>query len=264
MSGDAMTDLLFGLPWWGMVVVTLAVFLLAVEMGFRLGRSAKGEPHDERMTGQISVLVGAILGLLGLLLAFSFGIVESRFSARKDLVIAEANAIGTSYLRAKILPEPQASRIQSYLREYVDLRTRPATSEALEGPIQRSVELHGDLWDEAISLGQAEPGSEIVALFVSSLNDVIDLHTSRVTVAPHQRFPRAIFNMLFIVSFFAMMVLGYGTGVCRRRAPLPTAAVILSISSVFALIDALDAPGTGLFRVDQWALEDLQRTLAEP
>lgn len=247
-----------------MVLATLALFLLAVEIGFRLGRSARAGPHDERMTGQVSVLVGAILALLGLLLAFSFGIVESRFSARKDLVIAEANAIGTSYLRAKLLPEPHASRIQVYLRQYVDLRTQPSTSEALDDAIRRSVHLHGELWDEATSLGQADPRSQMIALFVSSLNDVLDLHTSRVTVALHQRFPRPIFNMLFIVSFFAMMVLGYGAGVCGRRAPLPTAAVILSISSVFVLIDALDAPGTGLFRVDQWALEDLQRTLADP
>jgi hypothetical protein len=258
------TDLLFGLPWWGMVVATLAVFFLAVEAGFRLGRAPWTGPDDERMRAEVSVLVGAILALLGLLLAFSFSIVESRFSARKALVIAEANAIGTSYLRAKILPEPHASRIQDYLRQYVDLRTRPSAPEGLEGAMQRSTELHAQLWAEARALGQADPTSHMVALFVSSLNDVIDLHTSRVTVALHQRFPRPIFNMLLVVSFFAMMVLGYGGGVYRRRAPLPTAAVILSISSVFVLIDTLDAPGTELFRVDQWALEDLQRTLAKP
>jgi hypothetical protein len=101
----------------------------------------------------------------------------------------------------------------------------------------------------------------MVALFVSSLNAVIDLHTSRVTVALHQRFPRPIFNMLFVVSLLAMMMLGYAAGVCRRRAPIPTAAVILAISSVFVLINALDSPRSGLFRVSQWAMEDLQRMM---
>lgn len=260
MSG--LTELLFGLPWWGTVIAALALLTLAVEGGFRLGSSGWAGPSDERMTGQVSVLVGAVLALLGLLLAFSFSIVDSRFSARKALVLDEANAIGTSYLRAKILPEPQSTQIQSLLRQYVDSRVAPNTPEELEHVIERSAKLHGELWREATALGQAAPRSQMVALFVSSLNQVIDLHTSRVTIVLHQRFPRPIFNMLFIVALLAMMVLGYAGGVCGRRAPMPTSAVILAISSVFALINALDAPGSGLFRVNQWAMEDLQRMMA--
>lgn len=259
---NRLTELPFGLPWWGTVIAALVVFMLAVEGGFRLGTSGWAGPSDASMTGQVSVLVGAVLALLGLLLAFSFSIVDSRFSARKALVLAEANAIGTSYLRAKIVPEPHATQLQSLLRQYVDARVAPRTPDELNKAIEHSGEIHRALWREAIALGRADPRSQMLALFVSSLNDVIDLHTSRVTVALYQRFPRPIFNMLVVVSFLAMMVLGYAAGVCRRRAPMPTAAVILAISSVFVLLNALDAPGSGLFLVNQGAMEDLQRMMA--
>ena len=100
-------------------------------------------------------------------------------------------------------------------------------------------------------------------LFISSLNEVIDLHTSRVTVGLRQRLPRPIFYVMFLVSCLAMVVLGYGAGLSQRRSSMPTVAVILAISSVITLIYGLDAPGTGLFQVNQWAMEDLRRTLAE-
>ena len=144
-----MLDLLFGLPWWSAIVATGAVLLLAVELGFRLaGFPSVGAPH-ERMAAQVSVLVGAILALLGLLLAFSFTIVEARFSARKALVLDEANAIGTTYLRAKLLPEPHAGQIRRQLRQYVELRLSPKTPSELEDAIQRSERLHAQLWGEA-------------------------------------------------------------------------------------------------------------------
>src|SRR5688572_21496365 len=126
--GEAMgslTELPFELPWWGIVLTTFVVFMLAVEGGYAIGSSGWGGASDDRMTGHVATLVGAVLALLGLLLAFSFSIVDSRFSARKALVLDEANAIGTSYLRAKILPDPHATRVRSLLRQYVDARVTP-------------------------------------------------------------------------------------------------------------------------------------------
>src|SRR5690606_38751307 len=107
-------DLLLSLPAWGILLILVALLLLADELGFRLGRRHATDSQDR--CSRVAVFVAALLALLGLLLAFSFSIVEARFSARKALVIDEANAIGTTYLRAKLLPAPHGERIQRTLR----------------------------------------------------------------------------------------------------------------------------------------------------
>ena len=109
------------LPIWGVFLATVAVVLLAVEGGFRLGqyRRRRSEQEDRPPVGE---MVAATLALLGFMLAFTFGLAASRFDVRRGLVIDEANAIGTTYLRAGLLPEPHRSDVQSLLREYVDVR----------------------------------------------------------------------------------------------------------------------------------------------
>jgi drug/metabolite transporter (DMT)-like permease len=99
---------------------------------------------------------------------------------------------------------------------------------------------------------------------VASLNELIDLHTSRLSTSLHQRLPSPIFNVLFGVAMIAMLVLGYAGGLGAGRAPLPVAALILSLSSVFVLIYQMDSPSSPLFQISQWALEDVRRTLQAP
>jgi hypothetical protein len=255
---------MFGLPWWGSFLALAVTLLAIVELGFRLAGVGASKPSGGDVAGQASVVLGGILAMLGLLLAFSFGIVEARYAARKALVLDEANAIGTTYLRAGLLPEQQAASVRRLLREYVQLRIRPSTPSAIARAIERSAQIHTDLWREAEDVGKANAESEVVGLFVSSLNEMIDLHTSRVSISLHQRLPSAIFNVLFGVATIAMLVLGYAAGLAKGRAPLPVAALILSLSSVFVLIYQMDSPTAPMFRISQWALEDVQRTMQTP
>src|SRR5690606_20086363 len=113
-----------------------------------------------------------------------------RFVERRQLVLEEANAIGTTYLRASFLPPPHRDEVQTLLRQYVELR-RAATPEELPMALERSQTLHRALWAEAIASSEQKP-DPITALFVQSLNQMLDLHESRVTVALHQRMPKAI------------------------------------------------------------------------
>jgi hypothetical protein len=252
-----------GLPWWGAFVAFAACLFIAAELGFRLGRSARKMNPVRGGAGQVGAVLGGLLGLLGLLLGFSFGIVESRYSARKALVVQEANAIGTSYLRAALLPEARGAKIRSLLRGYVDLRLRPATPAALQDAIASSGQIHGELWREAELVGKAEPSSKVVGLFIESLNEVIDLHTSRVSVVLHQRLPAGIFRMLLTVSLLALLVLGYASGLVPLREPVTMAALVVCVASVVVMIRELDIPGASLFRVDQWAMEDVRRSMTE-
>ncbi len=179
---QAFTD---GWSWWSLLLGVLAVLLVASEAGYRWGSRQRQRGTVEARKGQADMIVAALLGLLGLLLAISFGIAEGRYHERKALVLPDANAIGTTFLRAEVLAPQQQRTVRSLLREYVRLRLNldPRT---LEQAMKRSETVQRQLWDQAMAAAQATPDSEVVALFVQSLNDTIDIHESRVTVALHQ------------------------------------------------------------------------------
>lgn len=249
------------LTWWQLLVI--AVLLLGVsELGFLLGRRHRSSKVGEKKS-QAGVHVAALLGLLGLMLAFCFGVVESRFSERKALVLKEANSIGTTYLRAKMLPEPHDARVRSLLRSYVELRIGHQTPEALEQAIRGSTELQRLLWNEATEVATANPGSLPVSNFVLSLNDTIDLQESRVTVALHQRLPGTIVLTLYTIAALAIGVLGFVAGLGRTRSIVPTIALVVAISAVVSLIIDLDNPGSRLIRVNQSAMMDLRESMSQ-
>lgn len=242
--------------WWVVLLVVLASLLLANELGYRIGRRQEGATSDQK--AMAGVMVGAILALLGLLLAFSFSIVETRFGTRKALVLQEANAIGTAYLRAKTIPDPQGDDVQELLAEYVRLRLRPDDPIALQEALRRSPELHDKMWAEMVDVAKEHPTSELVGRFQEALNAVIDLHQSRVTVSLYQRLPRPILLTLYFVSLLGLMVLGYGLGLARSRSMLASVVLILAVSSVVVVIVELDRPGARIFRVNQQAMADVQ------
>lgn len=245
--------------WWVLLLAASAVLCLVTEIGFRLGLRQSRREARSAIAGQSGAALAALLGLLGLLLAFSFSIVESRFSARKRLVLDEANAIGTAYLRAAMLPPPHDDRVRALLRRYVETRT-PAALDDVDPAIARSEALHDDLWAEAVAAARFDPRSESTGLFVDALNSVIDLHEERVTVALRQRLPLPIVLTLIGVAVLGMSVLGYGAGVTGVRATLPIVALALAVSTVMVVIVELDRPG-GVFRISQSALLDTRDAL---
>ncbi|WP_157069487.1 hypothetical protein [Sandaracinus amylolyticus] len=240
--------------WWVSLLLGIVVLLAATELGFRIGERRSRSAQQGAIAGQSAATLAALLGMLGLLLAFSFGIVEGRFAMRKQLVLDEANAIGTAYLRAAMLPDPHREHVQELLREYVDTRT-PRALEDVDAAMRRSGALHRRLWAEAVTAARLDPRSEPTALFVTALNDVIDLHEERVTVALRQRLPAPVFLTLIGVALLGMSVLGYGAGVTNARATLPIVAFAVAVATVMVVIVELDRPG-GIFRVSQSAMLD--------
>ena len=116
-----------GLPLAALYIITAVVVLVSAEVGWRLGNYRRQLPHHEK-DAPVGAIVGATLGLLAFLLAFTFGMAASRYDTRRQLVLQEANAIGTTYLRADMLPEPQRSEIRNLLREYAALRVGGVSS----------------------------------------------------------------------------------------------------------------------------------------
>lgn len=249
-------------PLWALFATTIAVVLLAVEAGFRLGRwRERRSEHEKEMP--VGAIVGALLGLLAFLLAFTFGLAANRYEIRRALVLDEANAIGTTYLRAELLPEPHGKEVRDLLRQYVDVRLEGAEPGKTEAAMVRSEELQRQLWSHAVATGEKKP-TPVTALFISSLNDVIDLHAKRVTMGVRNRLPITIWGALYFTAIVAMAGVGYHAGLTSATRTIASLALVLTFSGILWLIADLDRPQEGLMKVSQQAMIDLRNSIAPP
>jgi hypothetical protein len=250
-----------GLPLWGVFCFTGMLILVTVETGFRVGR-ARRRRREGAAEEPLGPVVGAILGLLAFMLAFTFGIAGSRFEARKRLFLDEVNAIGTASLRAGLLAEPHRSEVRRLFREYVDLRVDLARNPGhLRSVIARSEAIQGELWTHAQALAAEDRDSDIYAIFIESLNTVFDLQTSRLTVAIQYRIPEPIWLMLYLITVVTMLAVGYQFGLAGARPLAGGIVLAVALSAVVWLVADLDRGHEGSLRVGQQPMLDLQQKL---
>ena len=168
----------------------LAALLICIEVGHRVGKrigteGAHGVPSD---------LAGALLGMLGLLLGFTVSMAESRFDARKHLVVEEANAIGTAMLRARLLPAPFDAQSRAVFVKYLDGRMRWGEAAGDDAQQNNQARLDGErqaqLWELATAASMQRP-SPITATYIAALNDVIDLQAERAQMRAN-RIPQTV------------------------------------------------------------------------
>jgi len=250
------------LPLWGLFIVILLVVLLSVEFGYRLGKYRRSH-HETEKEAPLGTMVGATLGLLAFILAFTFGLAASRFDNRRQLLLDEANAIGTTYLRAGMLPE-RGQQIRDLLRDYVAARLEAVHPGKLAEGIRRSEDIQQNMWTEAETVGNKNPNSIVVGLFVQSLNQMIDLHAARMQAGLRSRIPVAIWLGLFAVAALSLATMGYHAGLSGTRRSLAIVAVGVTFAVVIELIADLDRPQEGILRVSQQALLDAQRSMNPP
>jgi hypothetical protein len=255
-------EVLDWLPIWGVYLVTVALIVIAIEVGFYVG-VLRGRRPNREPEAPVDAMVGSTLGLLAFMLAFTFGMATTRFDARTDLVLQEAIAIRTADLRAQFLPEPARSQMRGMLREYVDVRIRAAREPAYAlKAIARSEELQDVLWSRIGALGQAVPAVDVGGLAAALIN-VITTHEKRVTAALHNRLNGSIWGALFGLMVIAMGMVGYRSGLSGGRSIVATATLAFAFSAVVALVVDLDRPQQGLVRVSQQAMLDVQAKLSD-
>jgi hypothetical protein len=252
--------LLDQIPIWALFLLTVGVVFLAVEGGYRLGRYRR-QRSDQEKDAPVGAMVAATLGLLAFMLAFTFQLAASRFDARRQVLLEEANAIGTAYLRAGLLSDPYRSEVRGLLREYVDVRLEAVQSGNVEHGISRSAELHRQLWPRAAAVAKQDDRSIVTGLFIQSLNDVIDLHSKRVLVGLRSRIPGTIWLALYCFAVIALAAIGYHEGLSGSRRSLAVLAIALTFSGVMLLIADLDRPQEGTLRVSQQSMIDLKNSL---
>lgn len=245
--------------WW-ILLGTMGLVFLCIEIGIRRGRarlrSGKGKLEVS------GAMVGAAMGLLSFLLAFTFNAAAARAEARKGLVVKEANAIEQAWLRAGFLEETSRAAMRGLLRDYVDVRVKAALGEIdLSQALRDVASQHDRMWALAEEAGRHEPGSISLGLLVQSLNEVIDLNLERVTMGIRNRVPPTIWGTLYLLLMVAMIMLGVQIGQSEARHFDLEIALAITFATVLFLITDLDRPQQGLLRVSQEAMVELQTKL---
>lgn len=252
------------IPLWGIFVLSLTLILGVTELGYRAGLWRNARPTREK-EGPVGGVVAAELGLLAFFLAFTFGIAAARFDERRRLVISEANAIGTTYLRAAMLPEPQRNEVRQLLREYTEVRIGANKDlETVRIAIKKSEELQAKIWDAATIAAAKDPHSPIVALFVQTTNEMIDRHTDRVQAGIYTRLPDTLWLVLAMITSFSFAAMGFHAGLSGTTRSWVVLLVGLTFATVIWFLVDLERPHEGVLRISNKVLVDLRATMNEP
>jgi hypothetical protein len=210
----------------------------------------------------IETAVAAVFGLLAFMLAFTFSLTWSRFANRNVLVISQAQAIGTCYLRTSLITEKQKKEVRMLLYEYTNILVRLPGHADLHKSLDRLDEIHLLMWKQTVTLAQEEIDSELRSLFISSVNELISIPVQRKTVALTFRIPDIIWGTLLFLAFVGMLAFGYQAGVngMRRLLQLPWLPVAFGL--IIVLIADLNSSRTQRnFKVTQQPLLDVLKMM---
>jgi non-ribosomal peptide synthetase component F len=235
-------------------LVSLLLLIAATEIGRWLGKRAGGRVEDN-----VPTLEGAVLGLLALMIGFTFAMALSRFEAHRDAVLDEANAIGSTALRARLLPAPYNAECIKLLKSYVQVRldiTQHVLSPAeLDAAVTRSNEIQEALWQQAKTAAATDNGMVPTGLFIQSLNDMFDNQAKHLS-AIRDRVPNLVFLTLYGIAAVASALAGYASGLGRRPSQFPVYVMIVLVCALVLLIQDLNRPLNGFIEVSQQPMID--------
>jgi hypothetical protein len=235
----------------------------ALWLSARVGASMSGRKRklDEGIREDYSLILAAALTLLGLIIGFSFSMAVSRYDQRKNYEEAEANAIGTEYVRADLLPAEDAAKVRALLANYLDQRIlyyRTSEGQTLQQINARTAELQTELWSAVQAPAAAQP-TPVVALAVSGMNDVLNSQ-GYTQAAWWNRIPIAAWGLMAAIAICSNMLVGYGTRNVKEEGTLLLVLPLL-VSISFFLIADIDSPRGGVIRVHPQNMESLVESL---
>ena len=242
------------------LVLSIVAFLGAIEIGRWFGVRAKPDG-----IGSVPTLEASVLGLLALMIGFTFAVALSRFEARREGVLNEANAIGTTALRARLLPAPHSQDCLKLLREYVqvrlDLTQKIPSPLDLKAVLDRSNAIQEALWLQVKEVAAKNSGMVPTGLFIQSLNEMIDNHEKRV-IALTSSVPDIVLVVLYLIAMAASVFSGYAAGVESQRSRRPMYVAMGLFIAVILLIQDLDRPTRGFITAGEQPMQDVASSIA--
>ncbi|MEZ5900486.1 MAG: hypothetical protein R3D51_13460 [Hyphomicrobiaceae bacterium] len=223
--------------------------IVAHLLGYILGRRER----EVRGTGDaegVGLIVGGILGLLAFVLALTLSFANTRFAERRQATLAEANAIGTAWLRAQAIDDPRGQEIAKLLEDYIAVRKQflqaPRVSAELEDINARTSALQTQMWGHAAALSRQRP-DPIIAALMSSLNDTFDLATDE-RFAHEARVPPQVFWLLIGLAIISISAVGYQLGLKGQTIYLLSGILTAVWTIVIVVILDVSAPRLGSIR----------------
>ncbi len=240
----------------------LLISFVVLWLSARIGAEFRKQQHlEDDLRHDLDLIVGATLTLLGLIIGFTFSMAVSRYDQRKNYEEAEANAIGTEYVRADLLPDADAAKVRALLRDYLNQRVlfyQNNDGERLQQINRATAQLQTDLWSTVIAPAEAR-ATPLLALAVSGMNDVLNSQ-GYTQAAWWNRIPVAAWVLMITIAVFANTMFGYGAR--RRKAGAIHMLVLpLVLSIAFFLIADIDSPRRGVIRVIPQNLISLANSL---
>ena len=228
--------------------------LTFLEAGRRLGQRRQAVDGAAAGAG-LGAVDGALFALLGLLIAFTFAGAAARFDTRRELIVEEANDIGTAWLRLELLPDSLQPPLREKFRQYLDARLaayRAIPDEAkVQAELARATALQGEIWSLAVAAARQAPGPAATMLVLPALNAMIDITTTR-TVAARAHPPKVIFGLLAALALACSLMAGYGMGGSPTRSWIHILGFSAVLTITIYVIMDLEYPRLGLIRVDKF------------
>jgi hypothetical protein len=235
-------------------IVGFLLVLGCVELGWYLGARSEG-----LISQNLTAMEQSVLGLLALILGFTFAMALTRFEARRMAVLNEANSIATTALRARLLPDAPREQVLKLLREYTQLRVdyirlgMPFSN--VQSAVKRSNTIQDQLWDQAKEIAIKDKSMVPTGLFIQSLNEMIDGQGKRLS-ALRDNLPEVILLLLFVMTSAACGLAGYASGAEPKRKRVPVYITGFLACAVVLLILDLDRPNTGFITISQQPMID--------
>jgi hypothetical protein len=250
------------IPLWAVAIFTFGLSGLALELGAFFGRRRRRLQGGES-TEEVGTHSGAMLGLLGFVLAITFGSQLSRFDNYKKLELEEGVVIQATWMRAATLPSPHRERMRDLLKQYVDIRIDMVQAGKTRQAIELSEDLQKEIWAEGIA-GTAKMSDDYPnELFLDTLTELITLHERRLAVGKHQRMPAVFWLTLLLLTGLSMAVTGYHGGMTGASRSFVRVIVVLAFSILVMLIADLDRPEDGFLSAKQLPLIDARDRMHE-
>ena len=227
----------------------LAAMLWSLELGRRCGRKRLHEDEAGSHRG-VGALEGAVFGLMGLLIAFTFSGAASRFDARRELLLKEANAIGTTWLRLDLLGAPARETLRAELRRYVDFRLEETRAGAGDAAPSIATEQRR-IWTQAVAATRDSGDVRATTLLLPALNEMFDVATARYLAAQTHP-PGVIYAMLVTLALGCAALAGYGMAAGKRRSWLHIGCFTGSLLLAIYVTMDLEFPRRGFIRIDRY------------